>query len=410
MAIDPSQYVVLDVETNGLSSLRDDLLSVSIFMPDTGKEYDRYLPLELQDEILTTQYNGITEETLVGATALTQSELNSLIAEFELDRRTILHYGNIDEKFIKNYLKRHKLKGFGLMKFYNYKRDIISSSFSGGNVTKDNLCNVFGISGVKAVHSGINDCKLEWALFNAMNNKKLLVTGLDVYEFNTDYMVPVSYIQGFPNFKYVVLNLPKIKVTTTPIYEFQLKSRKINKFDTNISGMTVEHLINRMLEVEKQDSRVFTIQNKSKLKHLGKLPSAFNDMPVIFNNDGSITATREQDEDYVERVNKTISVIRKEITPLIDYIRSEIFQGQTIRSQELVLHPENNCFALCDLSNDSCVLVIKTSFSFDADKFKYQLFYQANGRDCYTMHIDWAMFDKKQNKKFIISKVNFTTR
>jgi hypothetical protein len=410
MAIDPSQYVVLDVEPNGLSSFRDDLLSMSIFMPDTGKEYERYLPLEFQDEVLTTQYNGITEETLVGATALTQSEVNNLITDFELDRRTILHYGNLDELFIKSYLIRHRLKGFNLMKFFNFKKDIISSSFSGGNVTKDNLCNVFGISGVKAVHSGINDCKLEWALFNAMNNKKLLITNNDVYEFNTDYMVPMSYFQNYPNFKYVDLNIPKIKVTTTPIYEFQLKSRKINKFDTNISGTTIENLINSMLEVEKQDSREFTFQNKSKLKHLGKLPSAFDDMPVIFNNDGSITATRKRDEDYVERVNKTNSAIRKEITPLIEYIRSEIFQGQPIRSQELVLHPENNCFALCDLSNDSCVLEIKTSLNFSVNRFKYQLFYQANGRDCYTMHIDWAMLDKKQNKKFIISKVNFIIR
>ena len=41
--INAKDYVVLDVETNGLSSLRDDLLSISIYKPDDKKTYDRFL-------------------------------------------------------------------------------------------------------------------------------------------------------------------------------------------------------------------------------------------------------------------------------------------------------------------------------------------------------------------------------
>ena len=37
MSVFASDYVVLDVETNGLSSLRDDLLSISLYQPDTQK-------------------------------------------------------------------------------------------------------------------------------------------------------------------------------------------------------------------------------------------------------------------------------------------------------------------------------------------------------------------------------------
>jgi hypothetical protein len=296
------------------------------------------------------------------------------------------------------------------MNFYNYKRDIISSRFSGGVVTKDNLCKVYGIGGVTKVHSGLNDCKLEWALFNAMNGKKLLVTGMDVFEFNYDYMIPVSFIQEYPNLKHCAFNLPKISVTQTQVYEFRLKSRKIRKFDTNITGKTVEHLINTMLQVEEQNSFDFTLKNKSKLKHLGKIPSIFNIMPALFNDDGSITATRPEDEDYIQRVNKTISVIKREISPLIEYIRSDIFHDSGVRSQELVLHPENNCFALCDLSTDDCVLEIKTSFSLDIEKYNYQLFYQANGRECYIMQIDWGLFDGNPDQKFIISEINFSMK
>lgn len=35
--IDKSKYVVLDVETNGLSSINCDLLSISIYSPDNQK-------------------------------------------------------------------------------------------------------------------------------------------------------------------------------------------------------------------------------------------------------------------------------------------------------------------------------------------------------------------------------------
>ena len=58
------KYVVLDVETNGLSSIKDDLLSISIYKPDDGKIYDRFLPLELSDEVETTYINGITKDML----------------------------------------------------------------------------------------------------------------------------------------------------------------------------------------------------------------------------------------------------------------------------------------------------------------------------------------------------------
>ena len=171
-----NKYVVLDVETNGLSSVYDDLLSISIYKPDDNKMYNRFLPLELNSAVYTTYINGIKDEDLKGKEPLSQEEVDNLIKEYELDSRTILTYGNIDEKFIKNYFKRKKLRGFSLFTFYNFKHDIISSSFSGGNITKDNLCNLYGIGNVQKVHTGSNDCLLEEPLLNAEENPSLAVT------------------------------------------------------------------------------------------------------------------------------------------------------------------------------------------------------------------------------------------
>ena len=60
---DLKKYVVLDVETNGLSSINDDLLSVSIYKKKEKKEYNRFLPLELNDDVYTTHINGITKKS-----------------------------------------------------------------------------------------------------------------------------------------------------------------------------------------------------------------------------------------------------------------------------------------------------------------------------------------------------------
>lgn len=404
--VNPKKYVVLDVETNGARSLENDLLSISIYKPDDKKEYNRFLPLELEDIVWTTEINGITEEMLENKQPLSQEEFDSIIKDFELEERTILHFGRIDEYFIRNYLKRHKIKGFERLKFYNFKHDIISSSFSRGNVTKDNLCKVFEIENVRDIHTGINDCKLEWELFSKMNGRKLLVLQNTVYEMNKDYIIPVSYLTTYPNFKYYIEDFPKVNYELVEKYRYSIKSNGIKKFETNISGITIEHLINSMLNVKdvRMDNLKFQVENRRKLHQLGSLPSVVYEIPVVMNKNGTISAVREADKRKVEDVNHVTEIIKKEIDPLIEFIRTSIFNNGTIYSQEMVLNEKDNVLAVCDLSNESAILEIK-SFKMNLNKIKYQLYYQSNNRKIYVLEMHWS----KNELTFIIYKAENKT-
>lgn len=407
MSTNPTEYVVFDVETNGLKSKRDDLLSISFYKPDDGKEYNRFLPLELNRRIVTTHINGITEKDLVGATALTQNEFNHIVEEFELEKRTILIYAgrNFDGGFLAEYMKRHRISGFEKLNFYNIKRNIISSKFSHGNITKDNLCSVFKVEGVETVHSSSNDCKLEWELFKKMDGYFYLVTegvGEDnVFKLNEDYIIPASLLYSHPNLSRVLCERLYIECQSTLVKTFEIEAKGIEKFPTNITGKTIEHLINSMLNVDMQDSQPFLRKNKMKLDFVGKIPNGLLMVPMTFNLDGTVTALHKKDKELEKHINSTNNNLKERISPLVDFIKNEIFKNEHILSQELVVNSENNILALCDLSTAKTILEIKTDYS-DSLAYKEQLFYEANGRKIYHLKMEWVKDKSTDSLKKVI--------
>ena len=122
--IDKTKYVVLDTETNGLNPNYHDLLSLAIYKPDDEKVFHQYFPLHRNKRIYeeASKINGITMDDLIDAKDLTQRDVDILIKEFELDKRTILVYGNkFDELFLNAYFKRCKLKGNDQFSYFNIK-------------------------------------------------------------------------------------------------------------------------------------------------------------------------------------------------------------------------------------------------------------------------------------------------
>lgn len=418
--IDITKYVVLDLETNGLDSERDDLLSISFYMPDTELKYERYLPLELNAHVdgRAKEINGISEEILVDKKPLTQEEFNNLVISFDLERREILHYGKIDQTFLKKYMERHNLKGFDKLVFHNIKRHFVTPSYIEGLFSKDNLCKAFGITGVNDVHNGLNDCILEWKLFSKTNNNYLICDFIDncdmgFYEIPDDYYIPVSKIRYFPHLKYV-RELPKLRVEYEEIFRMSVSGKC--KFYTGSNpqplGVACEKLIKSMLDAKDVKDVNFARLNFKKLKLINKynfFDRSIREILVKENGDGTLSAVNDEDSSEVNSVNKLMLKIKKEIEPLTDFIKQEIFHGNQICAQELVKNNDLKTFGYTDFSNDDACLEMKFSDSLVRDyedanhpilnRHNYQFYFLSKNRPMYLLLGGCCTF--------IIAKINF---
>ena len=405
-SVDRKKYVVLDVETNGLNSKWCDLLSISFYRPDNGFSVTRFLPLEINKKVYTTYINGITKLDLKGKKPLSQEEVDELIKDFELDRRIILTYGNIDRTFLAEYFKRHGLEGIQLFRFYNFKRSIISSPYSGGVVTKDSLCKMFGIEGVTGIHSGENDCRLEWRLFEKMNNEKLFIDGnYCVYRFSDDYIIPSSYLACYPNFKYHSNSCVDVAASYKVLKRFEIRSSAIKKFENNINGVAIEHLLSTLLgakDYKKDEKKKFLLENKHKLKYVGRLFSPFYHLLVRTNEDGSLSAINKRDREKIRQINAVLDELRKDLSDLVAYLNTYIFKGKSVRYQELIVNRAKKTLALCDFSSEDSIVEMKAYGVLDNNKrLASQLYYQFDGRDIYILSIDW----RDDGVDFVITKV-----
>lgn len=412
ISVSPDDYVVLDVETNGLRSKEHDLLSISCYKPDDGKEYNRLLPLDLNRDVYTTEINGITKQDLEDKQHLTQDEINTLFTEFGLDHRTILHYGSLDPRFIRDYFARHNLAGFERMQFFNFKQLICSTGYSDGSLTKDNLCNFFGIEGIERIHSGIRDCHLEWELFKKLDGRYLLARIVPYGEYhgmwrltvlNPGYILPVSYLATFKNLSRII-ERPYIRCDAEEVYRLEISGEDIMRFPANFSGMIVENLINSLLGVSEADNLEFLAENSAKNELLGYMPSYSRFMSMSFNTDGTVAAAHEEDKEYEKKFNAMVEQARPQLVPLAEFICAEVFHGSPVTSQELVVNNELGILALCDLSTEDAVLEIKTS-SCNPERYAEQLYYEAQGRPTYLLGMEWDSGGQSSGASFTLKRV-----
>lgn len=405
-----NNYVVLDVETNGFRKANDDLLSISIYNPTGGKCYNRYLPLDLQPLILTGWIHGITDDILENSVHITQDELNKLIEFFDLKNKTILSFsggqGTFDSIFIINYCKRHNLIGLEDLHYENIKSMFpkVGIGFE-GQMSKDNLCRLLKIEGVKNIHSSMNDCILEWKLFERIKLEPLFFIKQHLFKYHEGYIVPVSYLNSYPELiNFANITIPYVVGKAECIFEYSLPKKvmkEVKKFPTNITGISLENGINSSLNVEKQNNSEFLIKNKSRLEYIGSLDSRITEIPIEALKDGTMKSLDNQFDEYVEEVNAVTKLVINYLTPVFDFIKNRIFSTGKILSQELSISNDNKILALCDLSNEENVLEIKT-FNISKENesissnLARQLYYESKGRKTYVLSVD---IDSHKNSK-----------
>ena len=413
------KYVVFDTETNGVRTSNDDLLSISIYDPTSGMCYNRFVPLELQPLVLTGWIHGIKDRDLEKHKHITQTELDKVIEYFDLKNKTLLSFsggqGTFDSSFIINYCKRHNLVGFENLKYENIKSLFPRGSFgTEGQVTKDNLCKLLKIDGAKEIHSSINDCVLEWKLFEKIKDEPLFFIKKDMFKYHNGYIVPVSYLNNNPELATVAkITIPPIIGKATMLFEYSLPKnilRKVKKFPTNITGIALENGINSVLNVEKQDNSQFLAKNRGYLEYIGSLECRLNEIPIALQEDGTICSLDDEYDDYIEEVNKVTKIIIKSLTPVYDFIKTKIFTTDKILSQELSISRDGKVLALCDLSNDENVLEIKTFKVTKEDgeinnSLAKQLYYESKGRKTFVLSID---FDQciTEDRAYVTNAVN----
>ena len=396
------KYVVFDVETNGLRRASDDLLSLTILDPFTGMAYNRFLPLDLQPVVLTSYINGITDETLENCVHMTQEEMAWIIDYFDLKNATLLSFsggkGTFDSSFVSHYCKRQRITGFDDLQFENIMHYLPTAPFGSGGMSKDNLCRLLGIDGVQEIHSGINDCILEWKLFEQLYSRKLFFIGQHLYRYHPDYILPVSYLNRYPELADVIgVAVPQVVGFPKMIFEYVFPRkvlRNIQVFPTNITGITLEHSLNTKLGVKVQNNLGFLAENKKRLEYIGSIETNIESIPVVAETDGTFRSADKKYDEYVDMVNAVTEQIAGYLMPTVTFIKENVFCGETINSQELVKSEGGKILALCDLSSSDAVMEIKTMNTIRSlvgygdcvdPSVARQLYYERDGRATYLL-------------------------
>lgn len=213
----------------------------------------------------------------------------------------------------------------------------------------------FGIDGISDIHSGIRDCKLEWELFKKIDGRYLLARIVPNGQYsgmwrlavlNPGYILPISYLTTYKNLSRII-ERPYIRCDAEEVFRLKISGEHILRFPTNFSGMTIEHLIDVALDANEADNREFLTANSSKNEFIGYMPSYTSYTPMSFNDDGTVTAARVEDEGCEKEINSTIEQMREQLTPLIELeLRQKVGPVEPVGAEAALYTDEDKVFCV----------------------------------------------------------------
>ena len=404
--IDKSKYLVLDIESTGIDIIKDDILSLSIFDPKNEVFFTKFFPLTKRKRINNSKIHGITPKYLKGASHFSQQDINQLIEDFDIKNKKILTYGTFDKKMLNVYFSEHGLSGLEFFDFQNIKDLVITNKYHKEVYTKDFVCSALGINGVTEIHSGNNDCLLEWKLFEKIQGQPILMYNNCIYMFNKDYYVPATILCNYPKYQKFVNNYPKPKVKIDEIYRQEIDLDNCYYGDLYFFGLRVERYLQDRLSAIEQDTEKFQKDNFKKLEMIGEFTYPYGKDPKIyFDNKGDMhTELEDINLNYwCNNANKTIHSIDNKDYDTIKYLKDKIFKNDEILYQELVKNEEMHAYAKCDFSNSNAIVELKGSITYNISSHAIQLYIESSGRPIYVLKA--CMSENRTKLLYILTKV-----
>lgn len=439
ISITDEDYVVIDVETTGVSAIEDDILSISLYRPDNSDAFTRLLPLERRRSIpvAATDINGILDEDVRGKPPLEQAEVDALIERFELAGRTILHFGSLDEEILRTYFIRHGLQGFETLRFFNFKKMFCAEPRFKG-LTKDSLCLALGIDGVTEVHTGANDCILEWKLFEKLGGKPVLAERsahrITLRSIERGYLVPATKASYSNMSQYA--HIPTVSAAYEEVFRYTFSQFGILHHGPT-TGRLTEEVLATLLNARRVSGDEAAWRNSGKLTFLTAYLASYdghflgrpeqddrhtdtdghrdssngeNVLPVLFFGKryelelypNGLFFSRDKDGELAaDHMNDSSRGLLAALPSVARYLKENVFGTESVLFQEPVVDEKNGCMALCDLSSESAIVEIK-AFKMELGKvdrsrkeaIEMQMFLEARGRDAYLLAINWNYLTK----------------
>lgn len=415
-----NKYLVMEMETNGCRPGSDDILSLSIYNPTTGICYNRFLALDRQPVVYSTNINGIHTSDLIKETPISQDELHQLIHYFDIPNKTILYYSEWTKRpdkpqFLKNYCKRRHLHGFDSFKFEDIRLLMpLRPHAADGQMLRDNVCKLLGIRGVEEIHSSSNGCLLEWKIFEKLEGKKLFAFGDELYSYKENLPVLIDFINYYEGLgePIGVETFNKIGVPHE-IYScsFSEKGLKdMRKLPILLDQKMFEEILRKKLKAQKQ-----TNQNPD----LDGFP--FEPIFLLRKDDANAYSASETTNMESESMKKMNQIVLEELTPFSRFIQTTIFKNLPISFNEIRISKDYKTLAYCNLSNDNSVLEVANSIGYGlftqnetlTNPFSRKLFCEADGRETYLLTLDlekernYKGIDKITNLRLKIYKIDF---